>query len=107
MSVAEQAKVAKLESMSMRLLSQLTATASLTATTDPGPPVEIEAQTPMETLTENKPQDYEDMMSVDENEEYERPTEIGQILDELADGARVEDTTLLRLSEDDVGIMLL
>ena len=50
-------------------------------------------------VTENKSQDYEGM-SVDENvEEDERPTEI---LEELADG--VEDTTLLRLSEEDVAL---
>ena len=91
MSVAEQAK-----SVSLRLLSKPTAAAAPSATTDP--PVEI--PTPM--VTENKSQDYEGM-SVDENvEEDERPTEIGQILDELADG--VEDTTLLRLSEEDVAL---
>ena len=39
-------------------------------------------------------------MSVDENEEEEGgPTEIGQILDEVAEG--FEDPTLLRLSEED------
>jgi hypothetical protein len=54
----------------------------------------------MVTLIENK--DDEGMMSVDEKEEDECPTEIGQILDELAD--RVEDTTLLRLSEEDVAL---
>ena len=41
-------------------------------------------------------------MSVDENDEDEHPTEIRQILDELADG--VEDTTLLRLGEEDVAL---
>ena len=83
MSVAEQAK-----SVSLRLLSQPTAAT--------GPSVTID---PMPMVTENKSQDYE-AMSVDENEEDEHPTEFGQILDELADG--VEDTTLLRLSEEDV-----
>jgi hypothetical protein len=46
-------------------------------------------------------QDYENM-SV-ENEEEEGPTEIEQILDELADG-RVQEPTLLRLSEEDVAL---
>ena len=43
-------------------------------------------------------------MSVDENEEEdsEGPTEIGQILDEVAEG--FEDPTLLRLSEEDVAL---
>jgi len=49
-------------------------------------------------VSENKSLDYEGM-SVDENA-AEHPTEIRQILGELADG--VEDTTLLRLSEEDV-----
>ena len=64
----------------------------------------IDVSKPVVTPTKNKPQDYEGMMSVDsdENEEYEHPTEIRQILDELADG--VEDTTLLRLSEEDVAL---
>ena len=91
MSVTEQAK-----SVSLWLLSKPTAAAAPSATTDP--PIKI--PTPM--VTENKSQDYEGM-SVDENvEEDEHPTEIGQILDKLADG--VEDTTLLRLSEEDVAL---
>ena len=40
-------------------------------------------------------------MSVDENEEKEGPTEIGQILDELGDGF-AEPT--LRLSEEDIAL---
>ena len=87
MSVAEQAK-----SVSLRLLSQPTATTGPSVTTY----TPVETPTPM--VTENSSQDYEGM-SVDENE---RPTEIGHILDELADG--VEDTTLLRLSEEDVAL---
>jgi len=58
---------------------------------------------PIETpipLTEKESQDYENM-SVDENEEEEGPTEIGQILDELADGF-AEPT--LRLSEEDIAL---
>jgi broad specificity phosphatase PhoE len=55
-------------------------------------------------MTENEFRDY-DGMSVDENEE-ERPTEIGQILDDLVEG--FEDSschsTLLRLSEEGVAL---
>ena len=65
------------KSVSLRLLSK-PAAAAPSATIDPP----IETPTPM--VTENK------SMSVDENEGDERPTEIWQILDELAD--RVEDT---------------
>ena len=43
-------------------------------------------------------------MSVDEKEEDEGPTEIGQILDQLADGFASEDPTLLRLNEEDVAL---
>ena len=90
MSIAEQAK-----SVSLQLLSKPTAAAAPSATTNP--PIE----TPTLMVTENKSQDYEGM-SADENEEDKCPTEIRQILDELADG--VEDTTLLRLSEEDVAL---
>ena len=90
MSIAKQVK-----SMSLQLLSQPTAAMGPSVTIDP--PIE----TPMPMVTENKSQDYE-AMSVDENEEDEHPTEFRQILDELADG--VEDTTLLRLSEEDVAL---
>ena len=90
MSVAEQVK-----SVSLQLLSQPTATTGPSVTTYT--PVE----TPTLMVTENNSQDYEGM-SVDENDEDERPTEIRQILDELAD--EVEDTTLLRLSEEDVAL---
>ena len=41
-------------------------------------------------------------MDLNQRVNFERPTKIGQILDELADG--VEDTTLLRLSEEDVAL---
>ena len=41
-------------------------------------------------------------MDLNQRVNFECPTKIGQILDELADG--VEDTTLLRLSEEDVAL---
>ena len=41
-------------------------------------------------------------MSVDENEEEDEPTEIGQTPDELVE--RFEDPTFLRLSEEDVAL---
>ena len=65
--------------MSVRLLSQPTATtstASFSATTDSRLPDDmIDVSKPVVTPTKNKPQDYEGMMSVDsgENEEYEHP----------------------------------
>jgi hypothetical protein len=54
----------------------------------------------MAAMTENEFR-YYDGMSIDENEE-ERPTEIGQILDDLVEG--FEDSTLLRLSEEGVAL---
>ena len=89
MSVAEQAKCVSLQ---QRDFSQPTPIMGPSATTDP---------MPMEILTQKKSQDYEGM-SVDENEEDNHPTEFRQILDELANG--VEDTSLLRLSEEDVAL---
>ena len=72
-------------------------------TTGPRITIDPPIETPMVTPIENEFQDYEGM-SVDENEDSEEdgPTEIGQILDELVEG--FEDSTLLRLSEEDVAL---
>ena len=85
-SVAEQAK--------SHVSIQRATTAGPSGTTGPG------VETPI-PLIQNEFQDC-DSMSVDENEEEEGPTEIGQILDEVAEG--FEDPTLLRLSEEDVAL---
>ena len=86
MSVAEQAK--------NHALMQRATTAGPSATAGPG------VETPTSCI-QNEFQDC-DSMSVDKNEEEEGPTEIGQILDEVAEG--FEDPTLLRLSEEDVAL---
>ena len=85
-SVAEQAK--------NHALMQRATTAGPSATAGPG------VETPTSCI-QNEFQDC-DSMSVDENKEEEGPTEIGQILDEVAEG--FEDPTLLRLSEEDVAL---
>ena len=85
-SVAEQAK--------NHALMERATTAGPSATAGPG------VETPTSCI-QNEFQDC-DSMSVDENEEEEGPTEIGQILDEVAEG--FEDPTLLRLSEEDVAL---
>ena len=90
MSVAEQVK-----HMSLQLLSQPTATMGAgPASTTIDPPIET-LPTPMVSMTEG----YESM-SMDENEEDEYPTEFGKILNEPGN----KDTTLLRLSEEDVAL---
>ena len=89
-SVAEQAKS---HSKTLQVLPRPTNTAG-SATTDPS------LETPTR-LNEKEFQDYNGM-SVDENNKDEGPTEIGKILDGLVDG--FEDSTLLRLSEEDVAL---
>jgi hypothetical protein len=96
MSVAEQAKNHG-HGLS-QLLSQPAASAGPSATSNP--PVASEIPTPS-TASEKEFLDNNGM-SVDEKEEDEGPTEIGQILDQLADG--FEDPTLLRLNEEDVAL---
>ena len=93
-SVAEQAKSHSIrKTLQVSGLPRPTNTAG-SATTDPS------LETPTR-LNEKEFQDYNGM-SVDENDEDEGPTEIGKILDGLVDG--FEDSTLLRLSEEDVAL---